>query len=469
MRNKKRRMEFFSLYNHTSIAAHLEKMAQKGWLLEEIRNTTWIYRKIQPQKLHFAVSYYPKASEYDPEPSPEQQDFWDFCAHTGWKLACTSAQMQIFYNELENPVPIDTDAELEVETIHEAVWKSYFPGQIVLLVMGCIILYVHLLILNGNAIAYLSSASQLFGGFCWLLVIFLTVTELVAYHRWHTKAEDAAENGIFLDTVNTTPIQIGGLVIVGLGCVYLLLSYILPGDAMMQYLLVVMAVYLFLLFPLVHATTRLLKRWKASRKVNRIVTVLVSFGMSFLMLQIAILSTLHMKQEGWFDKEETQTYEHMGMTWELYKDELPLKLEDFMDVDGELYSYERREDTSLLVSDATMIQQPRFDAENHADLPELRYRVVKVNAPFLYNMCRRQMDKDLTQAAQLEIPYEYRDKLEAVDAVPWGAEEAYYVVNDFNDWESNRYYLCYEDRFVDITFDWPVTEEQKALVASILG
>ena len=44
--------------------------------------------------------------------------------------------MQIFYNEQEHPVPIDTDAELEVETIHEAVWKSYFPGQIVLLVMG---------------------------------------------------------------------------------------------------------------------------------------------------------------------------------------------------------------------------------------------------------------------------------------------------------------------------------------------
>ena len=35
MRNKKRRMEFFSFYNHTSITAHLEKMARKGWLLEE--------------------------------------------------------------------------------------------------------------------------------------------------------------------------------------------------------------------------------------------------------------------------------------------------------------------------------------------------------------------------------------------------------------------------------------------------
>ena len=50
-----------------------------------------------------------------------------------------------------------------------------------------------------------------------------------------------------------------------------------------------------------------------------------------------------------------------------------------------------------------------------------------------------------------------------------GLTKKNYVVNDSNDWESNRFYLCYEDRFVDITFDWPVTEDQMAIVASILG
>ena len=108
-----------------------------------------------------------------------------------------------------------------------------------------------------------------------------------------------------------------------------------------------------------------------------------------------------------------------------------------------------------------------IDVQDRINLPELRYRVVEVKLPFLYDMCRRQMVKDLTQAAQLQIPYEYRDKLEPVDAAPWGAEEAYYVVNNYNSWESNRFYLCYEDSFVDITFDWTVTEEQKAIVSSV--
>ena len=467
MRNKKRRMEFFSFYNHTSITAHLEKMARKGWLLEEIRRNTWIYRKIEPKILRFAVSYYPKASEYDPEPSPEQRDFWDFCAHTGWVLACTSAQMQIFYNECENPVPIDTDPELEVETIHEAVWKSYFPGQIVLLVMGLIILFIHLLMIHGNAIAYLSSPGQIFGGSCWLIVILMTAMELIVYDRWHKKAEKAAENGIFLDTVNTTPIQLACLAVVGVGGVYLVLSYILPGEKMMQFLLVAMTAYLLVLFPLVGAVSRLLKRWKASRNINRVVTVLISFVMAFLMQYAVILSTLALKEEGYFDKGDMETYEYMGMTWELRRDEIPLKLEVFMEVDPEIYTYARRGDTSFLVCDETMTQQPRFDVENHTELPELTYRVVRVHMPFLYNTCRRQMEKDLTQATHLEIPYEYRDKLEPADAAPWGAEEAFYVVNEFNNWESNRFFLCYEDRFVDITFDWTVTEEEKQIVASV--
>ena len=300
-----------------------------------------------------------------------------------------------------------------------------------------------------------------------MIVILMTAMVLTVYDRWHNKAEEAAENGIFLDTVNTTPIQLAGLAVVGIGAVYLVLSYILPGDTMMQYLLGAMSLYFFVLFPLVGAISRLLKRWKASGKVNRIVTGVVSFGMSFLMMQAVILSTLALKEEGYFDKGDIETYEHMGMTWELRKDEIPLKLEDFMEVEPEIYTYARRGDTSFLVSDETMTQQPRFDVENHTELPELTYRVVKVNLPFLYNMCRWQMEKDLTQAAYLEIPYEYRDKLEPVDAAPWGAEEAYYVVNDYNSWESNRFYLCYEDSFVDITFDWTVTEEQKAIVASV--
>ena len=136
MKDKKRRFEIFSFLDYTGIAAHLSKMAEKGWMVESMTNFGWTYRRIEPKKLTFYVSYYPKASEFDPEPTEEQKIFHDFCEHTGWILAAVSAQMQIFYNERENPVPIETDPMLEVETIHAAAKKSYLPAYFVLLAVG---------------------------------------------------------------------------------------------------------------------------------------------------------------------------------------------------------------------------------------------------------------------------------------------------------------------------------------------
>ena len=165
MKDTKRRIEAFSFFDHTGIARHLTKMAEKGWLLEKISNFGWTYHRITPKKLTFSVCYYPKASEFDPEPTEEQKEFHDFCEHTGWVLAAESAQMQIFYNEQENPIPIDTDPVLEIETIHAAAKKSYLPGYFVLLLVSILDSALFVSRLLGDFIGLLSSAANLFTGF----------------------------------------------------------------------------------------------------------------------------------------------------------------------------------------------------------------------------------------------------------------------------------------------------------------
>ena len=55
MAEYKRRIELFSLYDHTNIEKHLEKMAAKGWMIDTIGSTLWRYKKTEPQKLKFSV------------------------------------------------------------------------------------------------------------------------------------------------------------------------------------------------------------------------------------------------------------------------------------------------------------------------------------------------------------------------------------------------------------------------------
>ena len=132
MKEKKREYSLYSFYDRTGIQKHLEEMAEQGWMLEKIGQCFWHYRRIEPKKVRFAVSYFPSASTFDPKPSEKQETFREFCEHAGWKLAVDSAQLEIYWNEDENAIPLVTDALVELETIHKSAMKT--------IVLSCFIL-----------------------------------------------------------------------------------------------------------------------------------------------------------------------------------------------------------------------------------------------------------------------------------------------------------------------------------------
>ena len=114
MKNTKRELVFYSFYDFTGLASHLEAMAAKGWLAEKIGTLSIRYRRIQPQTLRFAVTYFPDASEFDAAPTSGQEVFRDYCAQAGWEFAFQWAQMQVFYTSRPDAVPIDSDPSIEV-------------------------------------------------------------------------------------------------------------------------------------------------------------------------------------------------------------------------------------------------------------------------------------------------------------------------------------------------------------------
>ena len=106
MKETKRVFMMYPFYDRTGLEAYLQKQADQGWILEEIGALGWRFRRTSKKTIHYAVTYFPKASSFDPGPSEQLKEFHEFCAHTGWQLAASNAQMQIFYNEKEYPIPI---------------------------------------------------------------------------------------------------------------------------------------------------------------------------------------------------------------------------------------------------------------------------------------------------------------------------------------------------------------------------
>lgn len=461
MRQTKRRLEVMNFFDHTGIEAHMEKMARKGWLIQRISTLFWIYRRIPPKKLHFCVSYYPKASEFDPEPTEAQKEFLDFCRHTGWTLACTSAQMQIFYNEQEDPVPIETDPMLEVETIHAAVKRNFLIAQFVLLVCGLLNGVLFLGNLFTDFIRALANPSQLLSGLCWLLVVILSGTDIATYFVWHKKALAAAEQGIFLDTYSTAKLQKGALVLLGLGFGYYLLNILISSDNMMKFVVLLMLLYMILMFAGVDGIKRLLKHWKVSRNVNRAVTFTMAFVLAFGMAGAVTAGALSLERAGFFDQER-ETYTYGGMTWVIHQDEIPLRVEDLMEVDYDEYSTMNNTNQSIFLARKDIWQQARLGKEN-AQVPEMHYTIVAVKMPFLYDACREKM----LEGFRKNFRSGYYS-VEQMDSSAWDAKEVW-GANSEEGWITNHFLLCYEAGIVEIWFDWDVTDEQKAIVGQILG
>lgn len=463
MKNTKRRIEPLSFYDHNGISRHLEKMAAKGWMLEKIVNTGWVYRRIEPKKMYFAVSYYPKASEFDPEPTEEQKMFHEFCAHTGWQLACTSAQLQIFYNERENPTPIETEPALELQAIHASAKKSFIPSYILMLVLAGMQGALWISNLLGDPLDLLSNPTQIFVGFIWLLLAILCVVELICYFIWHVKAKIAAEHGEFLKAPSTSILQKVVLGIAIGGVIFWGVNNIIFGDNLMRTVVILMGIYIPALFWIVNAMKELLKRKKASRGVNRTVTVITSFVASFAMMGAIVFGTLYASSHGLFADKNEETYEYKGTTWVVHQDELPLVVEDLLEVDNTGYIKERRGNMSMLLGQFVMRQHPRFDVENYTRMPQLEYTMTIVRVPALYDMCKERLIYEQEKLHSIS-PEKYR----AEDAVPWGANEVYRLY-DLEYGAENFYLLCYDNMLVEINFDWEPTIEQMEIVGQKLN
>jgi len=457
MQTRKRRMEYISFYNHTGLEKHFAKMAKKGWLIESISNYYWTYRKIDPKEMNFCVTYYPRASEFDPEPSPEQQTFHDFCAHTGWQLCCTWHQMQVFCNEKENPIPLETDPALEVETLHKACKKNYLPSNFLLLALGLLMSGYFAARVFADPIGLLSDANHLVTGFCFFCMAVISIAELGTYFFWYFKAKKAAQDGIFVSTPSTSKLQISIVILVLTGLVLWFLNLVFSDDPIYTWVALLMIVYVAALNLIVNSIKQGLKKAKVSRGANKFLTIFACFALSFVLTGGVVVLTLSVNRAGFLERIPAAYTE------------LPLSLTDLTDAAEDECRTENRVNQTVLLSQRIVHQRrSRFSLDGSSTAPDLRYKVVTVRMPLLYQWCKEQMYYERDESNSTDWPVGNRMIYRKQDAAAWGAEEVFRLYSE-EGWWMNTYLLCYEDRIVEISFNWEPNAEQMAVAAQRLN
>ena len=461
---KREYLPLYSFYDRSGIAKHLEDMAARGWLLEKLSSWCWQYRRIEAKTLHFSVTYFPKATQFAPYPADGLETFWDFCAEAGWVLAADNAQVQVFYNKQEHPVPMGTDPETDLENIHRSMKKSFLSSYWSLVFISLLELGFFLWRLLDDPIDQFSSMIQLNAILGWLPMMLLAAVELARYYRWRKRARTSIETGAPLPELHSARwLTLLIWVMVGIELLVLLISSLQISRGV-AFTMVFTLLYMFLMLFLANSVRRAMQHLHFKPWANRLVTYGVIIALTIGMM--AGLIALVFKTSGsWFNASEAaETYEYHGITWSVYHNELPLNIQELVPTDYDGWSTQLTRSSSPLLTHMEANQRPRL---GDGDLPDLSYEIVIVKAPFLYDLCKNDFI-DWLERDNDELPREYWDEYRSVDTAPWDAQEVYQRYSSGE--PINQFLICWSDRIAEIHFDWEwtITDEMMSVTAERL-
>lgn len=457
-KDHKRELNSLNLCDYDGVRERLERLSEEGWVLERIGNLFWHYRRAEPKRRHVAVAYFPTATASDPGPSEGQRNYQQLCEDAGWELKAQWAQMQIFYSEEEDPVPIDTDPVQQLETVHRSMKRGVLPSWWLLLALSVFQLFTQAQRTWREPVDTLSGGGWLSLPL-WLLLMGMISWELVRYFRWHRRAKAAAEAGEWTKSLHSR--QRAWIPLVLFALLYMAFAATSPG------MLLLMLAYSLGLFGVSFLVTNLrdaLKGLGTPAWGNRAATIALSIVLSFAMVGLLVAATFYGLDRHWLDRPPAETYEYDGMTWDVYHDELPLTIQDLSDIDYDGWSTKLERKSSPLVTCVEATQRGRV---GDWDLPDMEYEIAVVHFKPLYSLCRNGLLREVERHNRRDLP-EYWDLYQPCDAAPWGAEEAYrlYTAGE----PRNQFLLCWENRLavIDLPYQWEITEEMMATAGAKL-
>ena len=442
MRHVKYQFPLFSLYDATGVARHLEQMAAKGWMLCRVGRTFWRYEAIEPKTLHFSATFLEKASSFDPEYSDEKETFHAFCQRTGWTFVAGWERMQIFCNEREDTVALDTDPETQLRVIHRAMRATLITYGIFAL-LSLFLAYGFVGQIITDPITILANSLGFFTGLCSLLLLIISLGELINYFVWRRKARQAAARGGFLPTKGINRLNLVCMVLLGGNVLFYLLS-LRTG-----YMGIVMLVYpltIFLGVQIGEVVKRHLKRHGATPGRNRGATAF-SAGITAGILSAILIPVL-------LSSASSHPDPSLVLLNDPPVDLAVLTEQDISDVRNIDYNH------SVLFTRYTMTLQSI--SVDDADF-WLTYTATKPGIPFLNNWCKEQL---LNRYA----PWRLRDKQGEFRQIEsgFGNDTEVWVFYDEGGAARNHYLLCYDDHIVELFPGWTLNQQQMQLLGAML-
>ena len=445
MKEAKRRIEFFSLYDHTNIEKHLEKMAAKGWLVEDIGSTFWKYKKIEPRKLRFSVVYYPKKVNEGVIVSEDRQNFIDLCSSGGWNYVINHGQMHIFCTKDENTPPIDTDPEIQIECIHKFAKRDIINNNLAIIGLCIFLIAFWGYQMWKNPVDIITD--EFFRVWFTPFFIVFSFYNIISYLLWYRKAKTAAENGDFTKTKRLINITVLFWLPIYWFSVTLKLFILLRLRYMLFILgLITVEILLSKLFRLIRKAIGNSSKLKDETK--QLLKGFLAVYLVICYIAAGIFAfTLIPKP---YEKVEIRS-EITGGTYNVYHDEgTPLDISEFTDTENKTTSCEK------LVNEALLLKQTEWTvySVDEEEYKKTEYTITDVRFTPILERCKKELiyDHYIFDYKKLENISEYDIYKTSIESERW----------------ANQFVLSNGNRIVEIHFNWEPTDNELLLATEKL-
>ena len=456
MKNTKREINLYQLFDYQGVERHLEDMAAKGWRLERIGNAFWTYRRAEPARLAYAVTYVSDASLFNPRPTDNQERLDDLCAAAGWEKVCDWAQMQIFVSEQPDPVPLETEDAVRIEAVHRSMKKNFLPSNFFLLVLPFLWLFMAFSNFRRDPLDFFSSSTDFFLILLSLLLLSVQGVNLSAYYRWRRRSlASVAQGG---PCVSTGGYRQFNLIFFGVLAVilaaYLVSLTVWQRTSVGVYALCLLIYGLILLAVL--RTREGLKHIGAPKRLNMALTITVDVVLAIAFVSLLTFGVLRL---GWFTGEGN-TYLYQNQEWQADPPAIPLTAEDLT---GISYDHIRRREYgsgSPFMSRHTWSETACQDETNGDSRYYLSYTVTRTSITRLYNLV-------LEETMANNNPDIWTITWQPADPAPWGADAVWRKYIDGT--TSDMWLLCWPGQIAELEADGTLDGAQMAVVGEILA
>lgn len=453
MRSTKYRMENLTLYDYRRVEEHLSTMAAKGWRLESVGARLWKYRRAEPARVRYAVTYIPDASQFNPGPTEGQQALEELCGAAGWEKVTDWFQMQIYCSEAADPIPLETEESVRLEAVHRSMKRNFLPSNIFLLLLSLVMLGLFLRTLIVDPLRILESSANLFAGPLWLLMSVTLLVSLAHYGLWYRRSKrSTAQSGPCADPGDIRWVNWAGFAFLIPWTALYLLSYLAQGLSGPVAYFVLHMLVICLIILLLRKITALLRRMKASFGLNLFLTLLADVVLAAVLMGALTFAAI---RGGWFSTRTGETYTYAREPWDVSPVDIPLTVSDLT---GETYSHIRRykyHEGSVLISRRSC-RETVLEGEERL---WLSYEITKPRS-WLYPLVLKEALASGENEVFDEIVWQ------EIPSAPWGAEAAYRRTLGGD--PVDTWLLVFPDRLVSISPDWVLTPEQMALAGERL-